>query len=243
MTALPLIALAASAAGTGMQISAANSEKNAMNDKLAQEAARQQGYQKKASTAYQTSLAQSTPQAATQQWNDQTNKAMAEYQKVAGIPMTAAPSTGGGTLGIPDAGQTVQQASDKSYLQQLGGQNAQMQGQSGFNLAQYLKNLTAGQQIGAQSGIAQQSAGVLPYELQAAQNSQGTLTGAGQLLGALGNLMGIYGAVGGMPGGASGATQAAGRSASNSGYTPVGAWATRTNYPAYGAYGQMKPLY
>ena len=146
-----LIGLAAAATGTGMGVAASEEEKAAMNDKLQAELQRQKGYQQKAGAAFDTSIKQSTPESAQKQWDAQTQKASSEYAKVAGQPSaTGTNPTGGGGQGsaIPNAGGVVADNASQMYLASLGKANAAMQGQSGYGLAQQLKDMTANQQIG-----------------------------------------------------------------------------------------------
>lgn len=162
-------------------------EKGAMNDAVKRELLRQSGFQRKATGAYEQSLGQSTPQAAQKQLGQGQQQALAEYQKVQAVPLSVSSPV---QPGAKD--QITQSSRNNAYSDLMAKRNAENQGYGNFGLQQYLKDLTANQQIGAIGNMAGRSQGILPYEVQAASQSWGGLHALGTALQAAGSLAGIY---------------------------------------------------
>jgi hypothetical protein len=177
-----------------------------MNAAAAAELERQQGYQKRASSTFQESLGQSTPEAAQRQIGQGSEQALREYQTLANAPLSVSAAS---QNVAPTQNSTVDTARNQQYDKMMGGLNAANQGYGNYTLQQYLKNLQAGSQLGIIGSEAQASSGVLPLELQDASQSWSGLQGIGSLLQAAGGLMGLYGAVNPSLAGANAAAESA----------------------------------
>jgi hypothetical protein len=176
--------LLGSLGGAGLQYSAANSERNAMNDAVGAEINRQNAFSNQAKSVFNTSLGQSTPQAA---GNQIALGKLASLGTLNNTQLPASATSLPGDLGLganpgAAAGNATQAAENTTSNQA----DAAMQGYSNYGLQQYLKDLQAKNQLGVINQNAQGWAGILPYQVQAAQQSQQGMTDIGQLLSALG---------------------------------------------------------
>jgi hypothetical protein len=179
-----LVALGLMGAGLGASEGASVMEGRAMNSKAQNELARQRAYQHRGMGVFNQSLGQSTPQAAQQQIGQGQRQALQSSQMSA-LPLMALPSAPNEPF------SSVANAASGAESNRAIGSNAALQGYSNYGLQQYLKDLSAGSQLGLISNQAQQSENVLPVELQQASQSQQGLSSLGQLLSAAGMLTGI----------------------------------------------------
>lgn len=186
-TGIEIAGLAASLAGTGAGIASSQLEKGAMEDKAKQEFARQQEYQNQAKQVFARSLSESKAPVAQQQIKIGQDKQASLYKSLQAVPL------GGSVAALPQDSQSV--GRDQATMALSNASRAANTGYNELPLQQWLSNQNANQKLGAIGSIAGQSAGVLPYELQSAQNSWSGLAGAGSLLGSLGSLASIYGAM------------------------------------------------
>jgi hypothetical protein len=158
-----------------------------MNSAVQDELNRQQEYSNQAKGVFSQSLLGSQFPAVQQ--------SMASGQQQFGRLASQAQQPGlGYDLPSFGAANTQQQATRNMLSNQaMGG----LQGYQTYGLNQYLKDLAARTQLGVIGNEARQSASVMPYEVQAAQNVGQGLRAAGSLLGAGGGLLGIASLVGG----------------------------------------------
>lgn len=204
---LPVLSLALSAAGTGLSMAGQAAQQDKQNSLVSQELARQNQYKKQAALAYQSSLAQSTPEAANQQIKQGQQDALQSYQKAQAAPLSIAPSsTGSNATSIT----TPDQQARAGLLNKAA---AGIQGYSNFGLQQQLKDQEARNQLGVLSSISNSSGSILPYELNGAQNPY---AGLASLLGAAGTATGAFGSLAGSNGVAA-ATKRANQTIDNSG--------------------------
>lgn len=234
-TGLEIAALAAMAGGTGMGMTASSMEKGAMNDATSAELKRQQDYARQGQAAFEASLAQSRPQAVEDQMKQGSAQAAAEYAKV---QQNQLPGLSQGTAQITPNAQLA--ATENALVGgRVGQQNAAasaLQGYQSSDVAQSLKNLEANTRLGQISDFSKASERVLPLELQAAQNSQAGLAGAGQLLTTAGSLAGLYGML--SPAAAPAALTSGQGAAFQAGFGPVSA-AKAASIP----YSTLAPYY
>lgn len=186
-TGLEVAGLVTALAGTGLSISGAQTASNNMNNALKTELLRQQGYAKQGQSVFQQSLQQSTPQATKAGLDQGTQQAQQVQAQARAVPLSLS-----STVGVPSnyTNDSTQQArtglSDQA--------NAKNQSYNAFAVQQALRNLLTNQQLGVIGSQAQASGGVLPYELQAAQQSGAGQQGFGSILQSLGGLLGTFGA-------------------------------------------------
>lgn len=178
-----LAALGLTLTGTGAQFAGQQKERSAANAAVGAELGRQQGFLNRAQPVFQQSLAQSTPSAAQQQIGQGQQQALQDINRVQAIPLSASmPSFGN----VNTANQVARQGlANKAY--------SEFKGYSNYPLQQYIKDLSAGSQLGLIGSEAQASEGVLPYELQQAAQSQQGLEALGSLLQMGGMLTGLSG--------------------------------------------------
>lgn len=174
--------LGASAAGAGLQYAGQQQSKNAMNNAVGAELARQQQYSNQAHNVFNQSLNQSTPQAAQQQLGQGQQQAQSLISRAQQVPLS---------YSLPSFGDvnTGQQQTRQSLSNQAA---SQLQGYGTYGLEQYLKDLQARNQLGVINNEAGSSAQVMPYEIQAASQRGAPLEAIGGLLGSLGGLGSIY---------------------------------------------------
>lgn len=192
-TALALAGLAASAAGTGVSMSAQAAARDEANRKTQQELQRQRGFQQQGKQQFAASLGKSGSDVAQKQIDTGTQQHLAEYQKAQALPTAISQPTQ-----LDQPSQNLHQQAESAYVGQQGQARAQLGGYSEWDLQQWIKNLRAQQQLGQVQNFARGSQNVLPYELEQAQHSQDTMQGIGTGLSALGALgggvSGIWGA-------------------------------------------------
>lgn len=182
----------ASAAGAGTQIVAGQDEKNKMNQAVASQLAQQQQYQKQGQSLVNENIAQNTAPQADKDISAGTNNALSEYAKVNAIPLTT--SSSNGAIGGAQGKDSIigQDASNKVGLNNSSA--APLQGYNDWQVQQWIKNLQTNTGLSQIQRNSQNSASVLPLQLQSAQNSENGLSGFGSLLNTGGGLLGTYGA-------------------------------------------------
>lgn len=188
-TGLEVAALATTLAGTGAGVAANQMEQSAMQDKVAQENQRQALYQQQANKVFTNSLAQSTQPVAAKQIAQGSVQAAQGYATAQRAPISSATTS--------MQGQTnISQGRDAASQQQSNTARAANAGYSNYDIQQWIKDLDARNRMSLISTNAQNSANVLPSELQHAQHSWDGLAQGGQLLTTVGGLAGMYGALG-----------------------------------------------
>lgn len=185
-----IAALGLGLGGAGVDMYANNQVRNKMNSDTSAELARQKQYQNQASNVFDQSLNKSTPQAANQQIGQGQQQLAGLINQVQGVPLSASMPSFGDTNSQT---QQAKQGMSNKAASTLGGYG-------NFGLQQNIKDLQANSQLGLISGQARQSANVLPYELQQAQNSEQGLQSIGSLMSMAGMLAGLGGMM--MPAGA-----------------------------------------
>jgi hypothetical protein len=236
-TGLEIAALAAMAGGTGMGMAASSMEKGAMNQATQDELNRQQEYARKGQAAFEKSFEQSTPEAVAAQQAAGATKAAQEYTKLQNQDVLGKGLQS--QWGAVSPNEQLVATENALVGGRVGQQNtaaARLQGYGQSALDQQLKDQEARTQLGQISQFAQASQNVLPLELQAAQNSQAGLAGAGQLLTTAGSLAGLYGMM--SPAAAPGALTSGQGAAFQAGFGPVSA-AKAASIP----YSTLAPYY
>lgn len=182
---IPVLALAAAAAGTGMQVAGANKAANAMNNKTVEELNRQRGTQQKASAEFASSLGQSGKDVADTQIASGEQERTQMYDKLQSVPLAAGSQPlVGGTSSAINLRDNAQMALSNKGRGKIGAYDK-------WILDQAVKNLRSGQMQGIYGQEAQRSQAVLPMELQDASHAGDSLTGAGMGLGMLGTLLSL----------------------------------------------------
>lgn len=202
---LPLLALAATAAGTGAQMVGQSKAKQAMNDATAAERIRQQGIQGRAAAEFDTSLQGSGRDVADKQIASGEQERLSGYQGAQAVPLTSA---GGLLVGGQSAALNLQ---DQAQLSSSNRSRAKLGSYDKWQLDQAIKNIRSAQQQGLYGQEASRSAALLPLELQDASHKGDSWQGVGMGLSALGTLLSLgsmLGAGAGASAGASGATKA-----------------------------------
>jgi hypothetical protein len=185
-----IAALALGGAGAGAKIDAASSERDAMNQTTQQQINTQNAYAKKGMSVFDQSLAQSTPQAMSQQ-QQAGSQQVAQATKAAALTPVSLPSN---TDQSNAANVSYQGQQAKNQLAQ--GANADLQGYSNIGLQQGLKDQSANSQLGVIGTDASRSASIFSTLLQNAQNSSSGEASIGSLLSTLGSVLGMASATG-----------------------------------------------
>lgn len=171
----------ASAAGTGVSLSAASAARSRMDQTLRNALVQQEGFQRQATPLFEQSLAQSTPLAVQRQLGEGAAGAGELYRNIQNLPL--------GTSSLPfDAGRT------RPVIEQANRAQAAVQGFGNFSLQQWLKDLEARNRLGLVGGLSRGAAGTVPFQIQSAQNSTADMAALGSLLSTAGSLAGVYGA-------------------------------------------------
>jgi hypothetical protein len=183
---IPIIATLASAAGAGLQISAANNETNAMNSAEQQALAQQQQFTKEAVPDVTKNVTASAPASVTSQIQQGAADQLAKYSQLQQQPQTTAPSaTPTNRVVSAGSGATVNAANQAA---------AKLAGYGTWENAQNIANQNVANKLGV---INTESAGwgqVLPSVLSQAQGSAAQTAGIGSLLGSAGGIAGTYAA-------------------------------------------------
>jgi hypothetical protein len=191
---LLIAGLAATMAGTGMQIAGNMQGKSALNAVRSQEAQQQAGFQSKALGDVNASLAQSTPAVQQAQTQGGAANRLSMYQglKSAGAPLTAPTETATTNTivgGSPSArAGAVAGGASNAWQNLAASAQAQEGGQSDWQTQQGVKNALTMGKLGAIGTQASDAASIYPLEQQVALQKGDPLNGWGQLLSTLGSL-------------------------------------------------------
>ena len=182
-----LVGLGLMGAGTGLSEWGNVRAQGAMESAAQNELARQRGYQQRATGVFNQSLSQSTPQAAMQ------NIGQGQQQYLSAMRQAALPQ-----LGLPSnvanlPGSNIVDTGEKARAAQTLGAASDLGGYGNYELQNRLNSLNTWPQLNIIGNEAQQSANVLPLELQQASQSQTGLQSIGQLLNMAGMMTGLYG--------------------------------------------------
>ena len=223
---LLIAGLAATMAGTGMQIAGNMQDKSALAAERARESQQQAGFQSKALGDVNASLAQSTPAVEQAQSQGGAANRLSMYQglKSAGAPLTAPTDTATGNAivgGSPSSQATAIAGGASNAWQNLAASaQAREGGQSDWQTQQGVKNAATMGKLGAIGSEASNAASIYPLEQQVAMQKGDPLNGWGSLLSTLGGLSMMGAAV--MPAAAGAAATPAMGSAVNSQFGLVG---------------------
>lgn len=184
---LPLIAAAASVAGTGLSMAGAQEARDAANRATSQELERQRKLQVQAEQQYAMARNQATPEQAASTISGAANQRQQDYQQIQGLPLSySQPGT--------QIGKAVVNARDAANLNLSNRARAALSGYDQWLLNRQIEQQQTGNLLGVTAGLARSSGNVLPIELGAAQHAGDTLSGVGSLLGTAGSAMGSYAA-------------------------------------------------
>ena len=173
-----LIALASAAAGTGMKMSAAADEQDAMNKVTNEAIARQTEFANKSKAVFNQNAENSTPEA----FKNQLQQGQQRY-------LDASKSAQDAPLAL--AAPVLGNKSDQQTQQRLGNQaNAGFMGYSNPAIEQGVGNTLSNARMNSINQQAQGWANILPLQLQAARNSEQGLSSAGGLVSSLGSIAG-----------------------------------------------------
>lgn len=230
---VPILALAAAAAGTGLQMAGTQKAKTAMNNRTMEELLRQQGIQGKAAKEFAQSLQGSGEEVTQQQLQEGETEKAGLYDQLQSVPLAA------GSQPLVGGSSPVQNLRDSAQMSLSNQGRARLGRYDKWMLDQAVKNLHSGQMQSIYGQEAQRSQNVLPLELQDASHAGDNLTGIGQGLGILGSLlsMGSMSGLGGASTAASSAATAVPTAGSNVGYGMLNAAALGS-----GLYGMNRPV-
>ena len=184
-----------------------------MNAAAGNELQRQNQFNQKGKGIFEQSLAQSTPQQATEQQTQGAQAALQQYAKVNAVP------GGQASYGAGDPTKNaINEVGAKGKLSATGQATAPMQGVSDWQMHQYIKDLQAKTALNQNAVFARQSESVLPLELAQARNKDSALSGIGGLAQTAGGLMSLYGILNPALAGASAAPFAPGMNAGTSAF-------------------------
>ena len=191
---LLIAGLAATMAGTGMQIAGNMQDKSALASERARETMQQSGFQSKALGDVNASLAQSTPAVAQAQTHGGAANRLTMYQslKSAGAPLTTPTPGGTGNKivgGTPSSNAAAVAGGASNAWQNLAASaQAREGGQSDWQTQQGVKNALTMGKLGAIGTQASDAASIYPIEQQVAMQKGDPLNGWGSLLSTLGGL-------------------------------------------------------
>jgi hypothetical protein len=178
--------LAASAAGTGLSMAGAAKAQDAMEKQIQNQIAYQQSLQARATPVFQRSLQESSPEQVGRQMKQGEDQANALYRDVQSLPLGSALSP------ISEGQQRDTRTRDVIAAQNQA--QAGLQGVSGMQSQQWLKNAEAQNQLGVFSNLANSSSQATPYLVQLAGHAGDSLAGLGSLMSTAGTLGAMYGA-------------------------------------------------
>lgn len=191
--------LAATLAGTGMQIAGNQQSKSALSNARAQEVQQQQAFQQKA----QAQVNQSLPQSTSQNEQGQINQGAAQrYNAFKQLQSAVSPNSMPAAASSPTADANSPTAQAASRAASTGGAwsdlQAQAQGQMGgigdMQNQQNIKNALTMGSLGEIGTAAADQASIYPLEQQVALQKGDPLNGWGSLLSSLGSLSMMAGA-------------------------------------------------
>lgn len=233
LTAAEVAGLALSVAGAGASEVARTKEKDAMNHTVSNQLRQQQEYQKKGQGILNERVQGASPLNAKQQMDQGTSEAMSEYGKLNQIPVTASSAASPSASSATTGGET--QARVNLFNQAA----APIMGMEDWQTKQAIDDLKTRTMLGQNNQFSQQTASLLPYQLQAASQSQSGLDSVGSLLGTVGGLVGEWGAT--QPAASAASTAGAAGGAANAGFggfegampgTTMPAWLKRMSAPS-----------
>ena len=219
-TALLLGSLGLMGAGTGMQMSAASSEKDAMNSAVNDELARQEQYKKQGQAELANSIQNQSANSFGKDITQGQQEAKNEYDKLQSVPLLQNNTPTAGSS--PTENKIVgEQAAAKNTMGNTAA--AGMKGYDEAGVQSWINNLKSNTEIGQTGQFARNSEAVLPSEIQAAQQSEQGLAGAGSLVSTLGSVLGLANAVGAFApaAAASAPVSSSAMEAMNAGFGPV----------------------
>jgi hypothetical protein len=200
--ALLVLGLAASAAGTGMSMAAAEQSRTAMRRTREAEMARQRGYQRDAEQVFADNLRQSDRDTADETLDNAAERRAAEYAQTA-LPAEALPARPGGepggdvTAGNPEArARAATEAIGNAWRRLNDTARARLGAQDDWQLDTALGNADAQNRLAVTANLSRGSGSVLAHEMQDAQHAGDKLAGWGSLVSALGSTAGTAGAMG-----------------------------------------------
>lgn len=183
--AIPLLSVAAAAAGTGLTMASQSAQQDAQNKAISAEMLRQQNYSKQAGSVFDSSLAQSGRTAADSEIAQGVQQASGNYAKYGAVPLgVAAPNI------APQGDKNVVNAVAGNQNKLASQANANMQGYSEWDLQQMIKNMRTNQNLSVISGESKNSESLLPGDLAGASNAGAGLAGLGSIVGGLGKTIG-----------------------------------------------------
>lgn len=219
--ALPYIALAASVAGTGMQMAGAAKARRAMESTRAEFAAKQKKLEERANAEFQANLDKNTRGNVDRQLQageENRQNIWEDLNKTSQPIASALQATGSNT--------TNKSASRANAAAQTWNQlNAKSKSAGGafgdWKTNQGIENADTAQKLGVTNNFSEGEARLLPLELDVASHSGDQLSAWGGIVGTLGSIAGGVGGL--MSAGANAPLTAAQSAAMNAGYGPVSA--------------------
>lgn len=194
-TGLEIAGLVASVAGSGLGVLSSSQAKDNMNQAANAELMRQQDFAKKGKNVFEQSLQESTPDALAKNRQAGALQAVQEYQKLQGAQAPQLGLLSEGQVNPNERANATENTIVGAQTARSNNANAALQGWNTSDVAQSIKDLQARGRLGQIGAYSNQSASLLPLELNAAQHSEDGLTGLGSLLNTAGGLASTYGSV------------------------------------------------
>lgn len=189
---LPLLALAGTAAGTGLSMAGNAQDTRAENNTVADELKRQQGFQQKGSQIYNQNVNKNLgAENAQTQMGQGSGAASALYSALQGA-QNGANGTGVTALS-PQTSAVVQGKTGQSN-----DASAALQGYNQWQTQQGIGNTLTNSGLGINNQQSANDASTLPALLQGASHTGDSLTGLGSIASTLGMLAGLGGGLGGL---------------------------------------------
>lgn len=208
---LPLIGAGLQLVGTGFQLDAAEREQTAMNRAVQAEIDRQKQYQAKSQKYFDQHVTQAGAPAAKADLQTGKETARKTLTQVDALPVKSPALESSPTMGAGFSDARVSAANRNSINGAAG-----MQSYNEWDVKSMIDTLKARTLLAQNADFARKSAATLPYDLQAAQQSQSMIGGIGSLLSTAGGVLSLTGGLGGggkaaAGGAASGAAPASGQ--------------------------------
>lgn len=198
LAALPYVALAATAVGTGLDI-AGNAESQAAENKTrSQENAQQQALQNKASQVTATNVQASSPANVNKELSagaGNRENAWEGLNQITTPVASALPATGAPASPTANA-EKVSNSAGNTWNNLVSGNAAKMGSYSDLATEQGIQDQNTAEQLGEINNFSQGDAGLLPLEMDVASQRGGPLSGWGSIVSSLGNLVGLANAAG-----------------------------------------------
>lgn len=185
---IPLLAAAASVAGTGLSMAGNQAVQDRANQVTNAELQRQRQFQDQAQAQYQQARNQSTVGEAQSGIKEGANQRLGDYQQLQqSTPLSfSQPGT--------QIGKAVVNARDAANLDLSNRARSALSGYDQWLLQRMIQQQQSGNLLGMTAGMARSSGNVLPMELNQATHAGDTLGGIGGLLSGVGNAAGGYAA-------------------------------------------------